>query len=339
MDKINHNSKSYIYFFAFTSHFILFLWISLIEPKLLGFRFLSENSEVRRSPSEPTPSPCPVRIAYSWEFSPQCNNNKSKAYMACTPDGYVYGFSSYFSQADACNALKTKNLKKIFFVGDSFVRHAYEAFLNILTGNFLTGAYDFNTQVPLMCHADGQFEESTCRHYVSGGKLVCDDSIEVSLSYGAWPRISYLLPQRPDIIVWGVGNHPIDGNYSTRHGVYNASVVSSEVLLPMCHDELIRDMLRKTKVLWLLQHFRLIDFHEDESVESVRTYNLQTCKVMRDQCAIKSVDVWTPTFLLSQMKVAKNLTWDGVHWSRTVNILKAHIILSEIFDVPLHNGR
>jgi hypothetical protein len=304
------------------------IWVLLGEK---GFFFKLEN-EMGHVTKPTSDEQCHFsNTNANWEFSIQCHNKTDSASMSCTPAGHKYSYTNYFSQINACNNIKKRGVKKIIFVGDSFVRHAYEAFLNILTGDFLTGAYDSKDQVPPVCIGDGQFEESICRHHVTGGKIVCGDVV-VSLYYGGWPRITDVLPQSPNVIIWGVGNHPIDGNYSTRHGVYNASIVASEVLLPMCHNEIVQGMLRKTKVLWLLQHFRLVDFHEDESVEKVRTYNFQTCKVMNDVCGIKSIDTWTPTFLLSHMNEAKNLTWDGVHWSRTVNILKAHMILYSIFD-------
>ena len=263
----------------------------------------------------------------SWSPSNSCSDT-----MACTPSGLLWtgGGVLYFSQSEACNLFQRKKIKKIVFVGDSFVRHAFEAFLDILTGDFMSGALSTSDRFPPKCLGEGQFEEANCRQYVSHQKTVCDKT-DIGLYYGHSPRALDVFPSNPDLIIWGVGNHPVDGNYTTRYGVLNASIVAKEAILPMCTDTRARAALdsRKTRLFWLHLHARLVAYHTDEAVGMVELFNTEICSIMKT-CGAASIDAWTPTLALRQLPEAKNMTWDGVHWGRAVNVLKAHMIITAI---------
>ena len=96
--------------------------------------------------------------------------------------------------------LRERNVRRIVLVGDSYVRHTYEALLDLLTNDFERGAYAADADVPPQCLGDGQVEESTCRHYVIRQRIVCESAVDISLHYGGAPRALDVFPQSPDVV-------------------------------------------------------------------------------------------------------------------------------------------
>lgn len=290
-----------------------------------------------------------VKSTASWTLSPNCipyctianctPPTNSTLQMACTPSGLAWvdpNMSYYTSTKDGCGALHRHNIRTIVFVGDSYVRHAYEGTALLLSGDFERGA--LGKTVSTQCNGDAQFEEKNCRLFISQSIQVC--SSKVTLSYSASSNRPYV-SDSTDIVVWGLGNHPINGDYVKRHGVYDADVVAAEVFAPMCDGPKHQHNLTFTahisnnahpRLLWLLPHSRLSDLPGDQSREAIQSFDEHSCMYVRDMCGVSSIDVYSPTNALVKYHSdeARKMTWDGVHWSRTVNILKAQIILNLI---------
>jgi len=265
-----------------------------------------------------------------WTLSSRCNTYPEK--YACTPSGYLWEGIEYFTKFEACEFLQLRLISRIQFIGDSYIRHAYEAFVNLLTDDFERGAYDESMNVPNECFGEGQFEEKTCRLLIAHQHYVCN-GIDISLktSSSGW---FVLDDPHPDIIIWGFGNHPVDGNYDTRYGIHDVKAVTNHIVVPVCNDPYIRSAMNKRKIhlFSLLGHSRLNFYFNDEEESVVGRFNKGICQSLLDNCNISSIDIYTPTFSLTQglATEAKNMTWDGAHWSRAVNVLKANYILHAI---------
>ena len=80
--------------------------------------------------------------------------------MSCTPSGYGYCpiINKYIDKNEACEEIKQRNLRKLCFIGDSYMRHTYEGMLLILSGDYEYGAMDITGRNLAMCEGDGQFE-------------------------------------------------------------------------------------------------------------------------------------------------------------------------------------
>lgn len=154
----------------------------------------------------------------------------------------------------------------------SFLRHVMEAFVLVLTSD-----YEFGAMLPAgrieACKGDGQFEEKVCRHHVNTNAIVCDGRVTLSLDYGAWPVIGERHAQY-DVVFWGGGRHPTNGDYTTRHGVYDPGVVISEVVQPLCRDKQGWFSSAPQQVYWLQSHLSLkTDLFTDQHPNRVKGYN------------------------------------------------------------------
>jgi hypothetical protein len=217
------------------------------------------------------------------------------------------------------------------FVGDSFVRHAYEGLLLVLSGNYEWGAMVEEGREKPECHGEGQFEERTCRHFVAHNKQVCNNEVVLQLVYGAWPTITIQMLDTYDLVLWGAGSHPVDGNYQTRYGVLNATVVRDHVLVPICSSLSSVIAIRRSKsVLWLGIHMRLAARHEDEAEKEIVRYNREMNVFLANLCNIEFIDFYqmTKSLALFLAEEAVKMTWDSAHWGRAVNIIKARKIIS-----------
>jgi len=220
-----------------------------------------------------------------------------------------------------CHALAGKS---ILFVGDSFERHAYVAFVLWLSNNTNTGA--LKPQHDTKCEGNGQFEEKVCRNQLAFQRHVC--GVSIALKYGAWPRPSVADLRQYDHIIWGGGNHPVDGDYVKRKGVNDAQTVNNLILRPTCAGDFRR---WSQKIIWLQPHRQLDPHYGLQCRAQVGRYNTEMPNFLLKTCGIdKIVSVWNATDSLvgHHKREASYMTWDGMHWGMRVNMLKAY----KVFD-------
>ena len=266
--------------------------------------------------------------------------------MTCTASGHVWNADGCALQTstDACARLAHANIGKLLFVGDSYVRHAYEGMLLMLTGDFSSGALNAGSadEHP-ECLGDGQFEEVACRHHVKTSDTLCDGHVTVALKYGAAPAPDEDDSQW-DVIVWGVGNHPVDGNYTTRLGINDAAVYADHMFRRLCHPDTGLSFMRHDgrldtrsphstrKVFWMSSHCRSAARFNDEQDAKVHRYVVESSRHLWKLCGVPTIDTYTLTSNLVRFfpEDAQQLSWDGTHWSRAVNLLKAVLVLHAI---------
>ena len=107
---------------------------------------------------EPPPW-APVTTPYAaWARSSSETSNKQSggACPDCTPSGLRW--SALVPHPKPCTVLANK---RILFVGDSYVRHAFVAFVLWLSGDHAAGA--LKPEHDELCEGAGQFEEKVCR--------------------------------------------------------------------------------------------------------------------------------------------------------------------------------
>lgn len=269
------------------------------------------------------------------------------ANMTCTASGQVWKADGCVLETSsvACARLIDANIRKLLFIGDSYVRHAYEGMLLMLSGDFSKGALIPGTTDEYPdCLDDGQFEELKCRHHVKTNDTLCGGLVTVALKYGAAPA-----PDEGDsewdAIVWGVGNHLVDGNYTTRLGINDAAAYSEHMFQKLCHRDTGLSYLRHhdrrehrlhalnaPKVFWLTSHSRPAARFTDEDDGTVYRYVVESSRHLWHFCGISAIDTYTLTSNLVRFfpEEAKQLSWDGTHWSRAINLLKAVLVLHAV---------
>ena len=135
---------------------------------------------------------------------------------------------------DACSMLSSAGIGKIYFIGDSFVRHTYISFVSLLLQDYLYAPLNEEGIKNTECHGRGRFTEKACRTAIFFNVFACNDKVHV-----IYESTGFAFPlqrhEDGDVIIWGaIGNHPMDFFFGSRHGIMNADVLREEVLTPLC---------------------------------------------------------------------------------------------------------
>lgn len=262
-----------------------------------------------------------------WTHSANCIPGAMS--MECTPSGLIWeGYPAIQPNLDPCAILAGK---RILFIGDSFVRHAFVAFVLWLSGDFTAGALQSPHDTD--CEGLGQFAEKKCRNQLIDEIQVCRGQVSITIQNGGWPTISADDISNNDHVVWGGGNHPVEGAYGARLGVNNAKLVQRYIIEPTC-----RTMPRAAmgaKVVWLNTHARLKNRHKDETHDVLQAYHNGMPAVLAKKCNItKIASVWDLTTALVDYHGddAAQMTWDGAHWGGVVNFYKAYAIFNAMIE-------
>ena len=272
----------------------------------------------------------------SWDLDSACNLTE---YNDCTPSGRRWTHEKRDTK-EQCDILAGKT---ILFVGDSFVRHAFVATALLLSGDYQKGA--LKSDHDHICEYGGQFEEKVCRLQLEYTRSVCGGAVALRHKYQAWPTITQQELNEVDYVIWGAGNHPVNLDYSTRYGVLNASIVGSEKLAPTC-KYLADSQLQK--IFWLDPHARLNSISlpwlatPDEQINRLYRFHTEMPGQLFLHCKIpqaRFISPWNATFDLIEnfRNDAENMTYDGVHWGMSVNLLKADQIIQAIKESQLQS--
>lgn len=281
-------------------------------------------------------------IAPHWSFDPDCL--RGEPWNDCTPEDHLRW---PHATPHTCQDLLDKGIHRIIFLGDSYVRHAYIATMMHLSNNYKHGAlkdeYVAAAAANDPCFYGAQFEEVECRKHLRLENRVCDGHIKLVRGSwsGMWVPFQGDFLNKYDAIVWSGGNHPVDKNYTTRYGVYDAAVISKEILEPQCGTTNDMDAMNR-KVVWLDTHARQchgsychLDMNPDETLGAVERFHKEMPSFLKDVCGItKIASVWDASYeLVTKLhEEAETMTFDRVHWGMQLNLLKAHEILRQIMS-------
>jgi hypothetical protein len=242
--------------------------------------------------------------------------------------------------AEACSVLRrissshgSDGISRVLFVGDSNVRHAYQAFAMSLSGDYERGGVGRNA--PQRCTGNGQFEQMPCRREVPSFDA-CGGSVKLELEWRQNDHWYMLHPEahsrsRADVIVWytvpphspALGGDIAHGRARKHYGNCSASALENVVLSRVCTPEMLQKL---PPVLVISPHLPL----HDTDPSTLEAYSQRSAQMLRDQCGFVPVDVFSLTSALVRTlprEEANALTHDGGHWSRAVSLWKAQMLL------------
>ena len=240
-----------------------------------------------------------------------------------------------------CDIILSRGINRVMFFGDSYMRHIYIAMLLTLSNNYRNAALSRPIE---NCEYSKQFDEKECRSILKLSSTVCNSKLRLQYSSDI-PNSNICVPSQ--LSFWSVGNHPVDYNYNTRHGVNNATAYSNKFK----HIELCKTLVRKHTtttnsnvqptdihsqclLFWVSTHARFKGAN-DERKEVIKAYNEGMRAFFADPAhcgSVRYIDVFnmTASLLRDMYEDAKLLTHDGAHWSIEVNVIKAQILLDSI---------
>lgn len=273
-----------------------------------------------------------------WLPSPVFCSGPMSSY--CSPASWTWSDNrEVMSPAEACGLLlrisssNRNNITRVLFVGDSNVRHAYQAFAMSLNGDYERGSV--RPDAPQRCTGNGQFEQAPCRREVPSFDA-CGGSVRLDLEWRQNDHWYMLHPDlhsrsRADVIVWytvpphspALGGDIVHGRARKHYGNCSASALENVVLSRVCTPETLRQL---PPVLVLSPHLPL---HDTDPI-TLEAYSRRAAQMLRDQCNFVPVDVYTLTAALVRelpREEANALTHDGGHWSRAVSLWKAQMLL------------
>jgi hypothetical protein len=213
-------------------------------------------------------------------------------------------------------------------IGDSFMRHMYEALIMTVTGNYRDSPLIRSDK---SCEYHMLFCEKRCSTtMLQGEKKICDDQISVHASIFA-----YILPgprTAGDLIFFSEGNHALNGDMQVAN---NATAYSDHYL----HGDTLCKMAGPPSITtWVSTHARLAPTHQYETSERVRTYNDGMKDfILSGRCgSIEYIDVYNMTnnLIANYEADAAYMTFDKAHWGMEVNLVKVQILLAQINDNP-----
>jgi len=248
----------------------------------------------------------------------------------------------FLTPRDACSLLVTAGISKFVFVGDSFVRQLYQATKILLEGEAERVSMD--GYAPPACRGEGAFSVSDCRQYIQLGGAHCGGRVYPRLKYAPFPLLldddnSGFIGSvgDGDAVVWGVGSHPRDFDYKLRKGINNASYISNDVFRPHCRERAPAWLnasvhgRARSKVFWLPPHARQAGgLYADEAPAVIRAFARESAVEVKRMCNIDALtEPYELTAALAERHpaLAANSSYDGQHWGRAVNVMKAQAVL------------
>lgn len=271
--------------------------------------------------------------------------------------GHPRYFYNQTASADPCSRLAGTS---ILFVGDSYVRHVYQAMAAILSGNHHNAA--LVEAAPSECHDSNQIKLTVCRFHLKKDISVCAGraSISARIAHTPIPRIYAADFLVYDIIVWGFGNHPSDSAYGDpdRPTISDADSYATDILIPTCRcipsiaistqiESLLVDYHGNctpwctnwsNRVVFLQNHYRPKPGdgrYAGESRDAQDKYYRRMPLAVKEVCNItRVVDTYAPTreFTLLNESGFDPLvhSMDPAHWGWTMNLVKARILINAL---------
>jgi len=264
-----------------------------------------------------------------------------------------------WTASNACQLLHQHNISEIHFVGDSLIRESSQGMAILLTD-------DLDFRFTAKCYGDYAFSEIICRRGPKNLPRFCNGMI--SLSYSKTnPHYQVHSPSFPlprankniigkQLILYGVGNHPGTGGNSPkkRYSILNsqryketkwkAFINQSHFWAPPSEDE-----DKDAYLIWMPPHYKVRIGRADETNQRAWNFGLETHDWFQSLGSLGTVNTYDLTYSLSKFissdeeiyfsRLTCNetqVTRDGYHFGRLVNIWKGHLVLS-VFDQAMRN--
>ena len=278
----------------------------------------------------------------TWRFSPTLCAQRPFSY-ACSPRKFSFLDNCtlrFFSRDEACNVLAQSAVRRVEYVGDSFVRQSYQALLMVLSGDYERGGVA-NATAPAECAGNYQFFKP-CREHVPMHETRCDGRVALTLRYNSWPIVG---PYDTlfDLVVWGSGNHPVVHDLS-RTGINDAATVIGTKFKLVCTGDMWWVMrnanlsngrtVRVPRIFWQVPHVRPNLTHQDEAPARMDNYSAVTSAYLHSSCGgMPTLDVRFFTHRMVATLSAEELDelhLDEAHWLRAVNVIKAQLLLNRL---------
>lgn len=245
-----------------------------------------------------------------------------------------------------CPMLQGRN---VVMQGDSMMRHTFYAMLLLLSGAVADPPWILSDRC--MGNAsglEGPFNEPVqeCRHLAQDGwQKVCGGNTSVMLIYDAFGMPSDNNDKKT-VVVWGIGNHPLDGDYTDQKKCLSMPMYKQERFDALC----ARDTGTKERILWMPPHISQADLWGSSVKESVQKlmesveggfhslshrqaqFARQSSSFLR-ACGISSLSTSLLTLPLSHANatgIFGQVAGDTQHYGRVVNLFKARILLHRL---------
>lgn len=264
------------------------------------------------------------------------------------------GESPFFDREKGCALLEREGIRKIYFVGDSYMRHIYQAMMITLSGDFEQGS------VPAHIREHEKYNKMDCayhRQFIAKNcsdedrfrpTFVCPENSGGSVEMIPYKEFYYSMENlnhcRDDaegtVTLWTGGNHAIGrgrntvNNYETYQWKYNETIcpVNRKISPHIKGAGPAGSFKQRCSLWWVSTHYRLHAYFREEIPLRVIEFNEYMRMFMEDghDCGnVNYIDVYNMTEKLATNVThdAKPLSYDSVHWSMEVNLMKVQLLL------------
>lgn len=238
-----------------------------------------------------------------------------------------------YNSTTGCQALIDKNITKITFHGDSYMRQIYTGMLILLKGNYRNGSL-IQDPGSIGCEYYKQLYEKRCGvQQLNHDGRVCGGKVLLDPLFHGIQNLHFCSPteNNHNIAVFSFGNHKTRSGNGGRWGVNNATIHQEMFSGSTCPA--LSEPPKNCKVYWVSTHYRLISWFSDETVEVIKEFNEHMRNFFEERKCGKTtgyIDVYNMTaqLALHHRHDAEQMTFDRVHWGFQVNLLKAITLLN-----------
>jgi hypothetical protein len=260
------------------------------------------------------------------------------------------------SGQQACDLLHKHNISDISLIGDSLIRHLAMGLIMVLEDNWDRVFH----RRKKACKGDVAFTEKGCRMTAFNMQVCRDQKSGRSIHFKFQQHNPREEVHTPPILreggdgktlhVYGVGNHPATGQQSNteRLGILNVEAYKSTKWITFQEKEFWG---KGDYLLWVPPHFKMKIRRADSSNQRA----LQFMKESHDffsKLGASTLNTYSMTKAATRFLYRGSLppnatldmqryfsretcqpitdTWDGFHYARTINLMKAHLVLERV---------
>mmetsp|Transcript_5209 Transcript_5209/g.11377 ORF Transcript_5209/g.11377 Transcript_5209/m.11377 type:complete len:314 (-) Transcript_5209:254-1195(-) len=270
--------------------------------------------------------------------------------LMCTPSNLTWSgdYNQTYYNNTTGDLLVSKGVRKVFFSGDSYLRHIFQALLITLRGDFQFGslAKEFHTQEK--CGYREQFQHKECSKvgYGSTDNRLCDNRIEFVADFlrppwpadGGGPQME-CAKEEGSVVLMSHGNHPLNHRMVSVNNpvMYQAYLNTTDRLCELKQanrDKWTGEIAppHACSHWWVSTHQRVKAYFATEMPENVRYFNEHMRSYFDSQAScgwFNYIDVFnmTQALIKDHPDDAREMSFDSVHWGMEVNMVKAQILL------------